>query len=69
MITGDNEKTAEAIGVVAGIVEEGSDILTGAQVEAYSDAELLQILPRVRIFARTSPFHKHRIVSLYQKIG
>ena len=69
MITGDNEKTAEAIGVVAGIVEEGSDILTGAQVEAYSDAELLQILPRVRIFARTSPFHKHRIVSLYQKLG
>lgn len=69
MITGDNEKTAEAIGVVAGIVEEGSEILTGAQVEAYSDAELLQILPRVRIFARTSPFHKHRIVSLYQKLG
>ncbi|MBI4973036.1 cation-translocating P-type ATPase [Candidatus Roizmanbacteria bacterium] len=69
MITGDNEKTAEAIGMVAGIVEEGSEILTGAQVEAYSDAELLQILPRVRIFARTSPFHKHRIVSLYQKLG
>ena len=69
MITGDNEKTAEAIGVSSGIVGEGSEILTGAQVEAYSDEDLLQILPRVRIFARTSPFHKHRIVSLYQKLG
>jgi Ca2+-transporting ATPase len=69
MITGDNEKTAEAIGVVSGIIEEGAAILTGAQVESYSDEELLKLLPQVKIFARTSPFHKHRIVKLYQKLG
>jgi len=69
MITGDNEKTAEAVGVVAGIIEEGGEILTGQQVENYSDKELLKILPRVKIFARTSPFHKHRIVKLYQELG
>jgi P-type Ca2+ transporter type 2C len=69
MITGDNEKTAEAIGVVAGIIEEGAEILTGSQLEKYSDEQLLKILPKVKVFARTTPFHKHRIVSLYQKLG
>lgn len=69
MITGDNEKTAEAIGVVAGIIEEGAEILTGTQLETYSDEQLLKILPKVKVFARTTPFHKHRIVSLYQKLG
>ncbi len=69
MVTGDNEKTAEAIGVISGIVTEGTEILTGEQVEKYSDKELLALLPKVRIFARTSPFHKHRIVKLYQQLG
>jgi Ca2+-transporting ATPase len=69
MITGDNEKTAEAIGVTAGIVKEGDDILTGKQLEEYSDDELMKVLPKTSIFARTSPFHKHRIVSLFQKMG
>jgi Ca2+-transporting ATPase len=34
-----------------------------------SDAELLAIMPRVKVFARTTPFHKHHIVTLYQKQG
>ncbi|MFA5770094.1 MAG: cation-translocating P-type ATPase [Patescibacteria group bacterium] len=69
MITGDNEKTAEAIGVSSGLMKDGDEILTGKQLEEYNDEELLKILPRVRIFARTNPFQKHRIVSLYQKLG
>lgn len=69
MITGDNERTAEAIGVTAGIMQEGDDILTGKQLEEYSDEELMKILPTTSIFARTTPFHKHRIVSLFQKLG
>lgn len=69
MVTGDNEKTAEAIGVSSGLMNIGDEILTGRQIEEYSDDELLKILPRVKIFARTNPFQKHRIVSLYQKLG
>ncbi|MFZ2206969.1 MAG: cation-translocating P-type ATPase [Microgenomates group bacterium] len=69
MITGDNERTAEAIGVTAGIMKEGDDILTGKQLEEYSDEELMKVLPTTVIFARTTPFHKHRIVSLFQKLG
>ena len=69
MITGDNEKTAEAIGVSCGLIKEGDEILTGIQLDQYDDQELLKILPRVKIFARTSPFQKHRIVKLYQELG
>jgi len=69
MITGDNERTAEAVGVMAGIITGGDDIITGTQLDTFSDKELLKILPKVRIFARTSPFQKHRIVKLYQELG
>lgn len=69
MITGDNERTAEAIGVTAGIMKKGDDILTGKQLEEYSDEELMKVLPTTAIFARTTPFHKHRIVTLFQKLG
>ncbi|MCX6730689.1 MAG: cation-translocating P-type ATPase [Candidatus Roizmanbacteria bacterium] len=69
MITGDNERTAEAIGVNSGIMKEGDDIITGKQLEDYSDEELMVLLPKTAIFARTTPFHKHRIVSLYQRLG
>lgn len=69
MITGDNAKTAEAIGEAVGLLEKGSEILTGQQLDDYSDRELLRILPNVRIFARVSPFHKARIVRLYQVLG
>ncbi len=69
MVTGDNEKTAETIGLQLGIVHEGSEILTGAQVEDFSDKELLRILPNTSIIARATPFHKSRIVRLFQQQG
>lgn len=69
MITGDNEKTGEAIGTAIGLMQPGDIILRGEQVEKYTDEELMALLPKVKIFARTTPFHKSRIVSLYQKLG
>lgn len=69
MITGDNELTAEAIGLETGIISEGEDILTGKQLDEFSDEELLPFLSRTRIFARTTPEHKHRLVRLFQKQG
>jgi Ca2+-transporting ATPase len=69
MITGDNEITAEAIATSVGLMKKGDEIMTGKQIDKYSDKELLQSLSRVKVFARTSPTHKYRIVSLYQKLG
>lgn len=69
MITGDNELTAEAVGLETGIIKKGDDILNGNLLRNYSDEKLLEILPKVKIFARTHPEDKHRIVKLYQKLG
>ena len=69
MVTGDNELTAEAVGVETGIIGEGGEILTGRQVDEYSDEQLVSVLARVKIFARTTPEHKYRLVQLYQQMG
>ncbi len=69
MITGDNEITAEAIGVSTGFIKEGDEIVTGKQLDQYSDEELLAKLAKVKVFARTTPFQKSRIVRLYQQLG
>ncbi|MCA9371724.1 cation-translocating P-type ATPase [Candidatus Woesebacteria bacterium] len=69
MITGDNETTAEAIGTSIGLLKKGDAIMLGYQIDHYSDEELLELLPKTRIFARTTPFHKSKIVSLYQQLG
>ncbi len=69
MITGDNEITAEAIGVETGFMQKGDTIITGKQLDQYSDEELLEKLPKIKVFARTSPFHKSKIVKLYQSLG
>lgn len=68
MITGDNELTAEAVGIETGIIQKGEKVLTGKQLDGYSDETLLQILPEVRIFARTTPEHKYRLVKLFQNL-
>lgn len=69
MVTGDNAQTAEAIGVQIGLLREGEEILTGSQIDTYSDDQLMAKLDKVRIFARTNPIQKSRIVMLYQKRG
>lgn len=69
MITGDSPLTAEAIGIETGIIKEGEDIITGRQLDDYSDQELMPILAKIKIFARTSPEHKYRLVKLFQKQG
>lgn len=69
MITGDNELTAARVGREVGILNANDHILTGLQLDSYSDTELLALLPQTKIFARTTPEHKLRIVSLYQKLG
>jgi len=69
MITGDNELTASKIAIEAGIMQQGNDVLTGSQLDDFSDEELIAVLPKVAVFARTTPEHKLRLVSLLQKMG
>lgn len=69
MITGDNALTAEAIGIETGIIKEGEDILTGKQIDSYTNQQLIGLLSKIKIFSRTTPEHKYRLVKLYQQLG
>lgn len=67
MITGDNPLTAKTIGIETGIVTENEEVLIGQQLDKYTDDHLISLLARVKIFARTTPEHKYRLIKLLQK--
>lgn len=69
MITGDNELTANAVGLKIGLIKKGEEIISGRELTQLSDEEALARLSKIRIFARTDPTQKLRIVRLLQKMG
>ena len=66
MITGDHKLTAEAIARQLGILEEGQHALSGAELDAMSEAELRQAVLETSAYARVSPEHKLRVVEALQ---
>lgn len=69
MVTGDNALTASAIASEIGLLEAGDDIATGQEISQMSDAELEKIILRTRIFARSKPEDKLRLVIILKKMG
>ena len=69
MITGDHALTAKAIAAQVGICAPDDPVLTGAQLGAMSDAELLQKTRLCRVFARVTPEDKVRIVRAFRVQG
>ena len=66
MITGDHAVTAAAIAEQLGI--EGRAI-TGAEFEAMSDEQALDVIDDVGVIARVTPEHKVRLVGLLKQRG
>jgi Ca2+-transporting ATPase len=69
MITGDHKITAAAIAEELGILAEGDETVTGAEVEAMSDEELKDRVKNISVYARVAPQHKVRIVKAWQDWG
>ncbi|MBC8081010.1 MAG: HAD-IC family P-type ATPase [Gorillibacterium sp.] len=71
MITGDHPITAIAIAEQIGITNgsQMGQVLTCHELDRMSDEELEQSIDRVCIFARMTPEHKLRIVSMLRKKG
>ena len=68
MITGDHPLTARAIAWELGLLRTGR-IVTGAELEAMSDAELEREAEVIEVYARVSPAHKLRVVTALQNRG
>jgi P-type Ca2+ transporter type 2C len=68
MITGDHPLTAQAVADELGILK-GGRVVTGAELEELSDAELQREADTIAVYARVSPAHKLRVVEALQKKG
>ena len=69
MVTGDNKLTATAIANEIGLLEKDDDIATGEEIDSLTDEELGKIILKTRIFARTKPEDKLRLVTVLKKMG
>ena len=69
MATGDLPGTAMAVANELGWNVTRRNVLTGAELDAISDDDLIAILNRIHIFARVTPQDKLRITKLHQQQG
>ena len=67
-ITGDYPETAQAIAKQIGLLQMGA-IMTGAELEQMSDAELQERIQSTNIFARAVPEQKLRLVNALKAKG
>ncbi|MBQ2712446.1 MAG: cation-translocating P-type ATPase, partial [Clostridia bacterium] len=69
MITGDHIVTASAIARELGILIDGDDAITGAELAAMTEEQLNERVRNISVYARVSPEDKIRIVKAWQKQG
>lgn len=69
LITGDLPGTAVSVAKDLDWHVGGDEVLIGSDLRKMSDEELLEIIPKIKIFARVTPEDKLRVGLLYQKLG
>lgn len=66
MVTGDNLTTAKSVAEKIGILTEGYEAISGAELNQLSDEELYENIDKYAVFARITPSDKLRIVKAWQ---
>ena len=69
MITGDHKDTAVAIGKELGILADAGQAILGADLDKFSDEELIEEVTKYSVYARVQPEHKTRIVKAWKARG
>ncbi|KAJ0233469.1 Calcium-transporting ATPase 2 [Hirschfeldia incana] len=62
MVTGDNINTAKAIARECGILTDDGLAIEGPVFREKSQEELLELIPKIQVMARSSPMDKHTLV-------
>ncbi|GJP32641.1 hypothetical protein CLOM_g17250 [Closterium sp. NIES-68] len=69
MVTGDNLNTAIAIARECGILTETGEAIEGPKFRQLSKDQMMALLPRLQVMARSSPTDKHTLVSVLREMG
>jgi len=69
MITGDHAKTATAIARELGIITHKEGVITGLELNTFTDDELFESVKHFSVYARVSPEDKIRIVQAWKRHG
>jgi Ca2+-transporting ATPase len=69
MITGDDARTAAAIGRRIGLLDAEQAAVGGHDLRALDDPSLTEAVPTIHAYARTTPEEKLRIVAAWQRRG
>jgi Ca2+-transporting ATPase len=69
MITGDQHRTAEAVGRELGVISEGEDVLDAREFSKLDDDALADRLLRTGAISRVGPEDKLRLVDAFQRKG
>lgn len=67
ILTGDSKDVAGAVAHKLGIIHDASAVLTGAELEAMTDAERHAAVQNTHVFARMNPRQKFTVLGLLQE--
>ncbi|KAL0453136.1 UNVERIFIED_CONTAM: putative calcium-transporting ATPase 11, plasma membrane-type [Sesamum latifolium] len=68
MVTGDNINTAKAIAKECGILTDGDLAIEGPDFRQKTSYEMSQLIPRLKVMARSSPTDKHVLVKTARSV-
>jgi Ca2+-transporting ATPase len=69
MCTGDNVLTARSIAIQCGIYSAGGIIMEGPVFRNLNDQQMLTVVPRLQVLARSSPEDKKILVEKLKELG
>ena len=69
MVTGDNIHTAKHIAEECGIMTEHGLAMEGPEFRLLTNEQLMEVIPRMDVLARSSPEDKYRLVKTLKALG
>lgn len=69
MITGDHKLTAVAIARETGLFRDGDMAVSGDELDGMTEAEFMEMLPHIKVYARVSPEHKLKVIRAWKDRG